>query len=384
MSSQSFVTCNSHERTGAYRFSLGVGGIGQLYVNDALVASKRGDFGNVDAASVALEAGVTVPIEVKYSARQGLEIGVLLPIPDIGTVLGTFCHLGFEAPDTGVADAVAAAAAADVAVVFVADRIGEGADRESLGLRSDQNELVAAVAAANPKTVVVLANGGPVSMPWLDKVAGVLEMWYPGDYFGDAVAALLFGDVNPSGKLPMTFPADETQGPATSRAQYPGLNVDGTTQVFGELGEVNYDEGILVGYRWYDAKAQKPLFEFGYGLSYSSFKYEKVAAARSADTGEVKVTVTITNTGSTAGAEVAQAYLGYPEAASEPPKVLKGFAKVSLAAGKSATATIAIPAEQLGVFDETKERWKTVPGEYTVYVGASSRDIRGQAKFSVE
>jgi beta-glucosidase len=371
--------------TGIYRFSLGVGGIAQLYVNSKLVAGKRADFGNVDSCAVTLTAATTVPIEVKYSARQGLETGIMVTtIPDIGTILGTFCHVGYAAADTAIADAAAAAKAADVAVVFVSDRTGEGGDREYLGLRGDQNNLIAAVAAANPKTVVVLTNGSPIAMPWLKDVAGVLEMWYPGDYFGDAAAALLFGDVNPSGKLPMTFPADETQGPATTRAQYPGLNVDGTTQVFGQLGDVNYDEGILVGYRWYDAKKQKPLFEFGYGLSYTTFDYADISATRDTATGGITVTAKITNSGSKDGAEVAQLYLGFPASAGEPPKVLKGFKKVALKAGASTTVKFTVAADELAIFDESKDGWEPVCGDYTAYVGSSSQDIRGQATVAVD
>ena len=158
---------------------------------------------------------------------------------------------------------MAAARQADVAIVFANDAQGEGMDRTSLSLPGDQNQLIDAVAAANRNTIVVLNTGGPVLMPWLHEVDGVLEAWYPGQQFGTAIAAVLFGDANPGGRLPVTFPASETQGPAAANPPntYPGVN-----------GIESYDEGLDVGYRWYDATGQRPLFPFGYGLSYEQLR----------------------------------------------------------------------------------------------------------------
>ena len=171
-----------------------------------------------------------------------------------------------------LAKAVAAAKQSDVAIVFAAEQMGEGQDKVTLALPGDQDKLIAAIAEANPRTVVVLHNSNPVSMPWLDKVAAVIEAFYPGQEAGSSIARLLFGDVNPSGKLAMTFPANEHQGPGASFLDYPG---DGMT--------VNYSEGVLVGYRWYDAKNQEPLFPFGYGLSYTTFRYGDLQVERTGD-----------------------------------------------------------------------------------------------------
>lgn len=373
------------QSTGTYRFSLVNSGIVEVYVDGAMVASNRADFGSVDSFALDLTAGTPVQLQVKYSPRQGLDMGLVLPeaFLGLGTKLGTYLSVGFAAPDSAFADAVTAASGADVAVVFVGNREGEGSDRNYLGLRGDQNALVTAVAKANPNTVVVITSGGPVAMPWINEVAAVVQMWFPGENFGTGAAQLLYGDVNPSGKLPMTFPADTTQGPATSRADYPGLNADGTTGTFGLLDKVNYSEDLLVGYRWYDAKSQTPLFPFGHGLSYTTFSYSGIDAKRNSN-GSVTVTAKITNSGSRTGAEVAQVYIGFPSSAGEPPKVLKGFQKVSLASGGSSTVSISIPADQLKIFDETTEAWTSVKGTYTVYVGSSSRDIRGTATFKID
>jgi beta-glucosidase len=203
-----------------------------------------------------------------------------------------------------------------------------------------------------------------VLMPWLARVAGVVEAWYPGQEDGNAIASVLFGDVDPGGKLPMTFPADERQGPAKTPAEYPG---DGVT--------VHYDEGVLVGYRWYDAKNEKPLFPFGHGLSYTTFRYSALRATRDA------VQVRVTNTGRRAGTEVAQLYLGMPASAGEPPNQLKGFQRVRLSPGRSATVTFRLGTRALSVWDGG--RWRVPAGTYRVTVGGSSRDIHATAHFTV-
>ena len=186
--------------------------------------------------------------------------------------------------------------------------------------------MIEAIAQANPRTVVVLHTSNPVSMPWLDKVAGVVEALYPGQEAGSSIARILFGDVNPSGRLAMTFPKDQHQGPASHFTEYPG---DGMT--------ANFDEGVLVGYRWYDAKGQEPLFPFGFGLSYTTFKYSDLQVSKAGD--ETTVKVKVTNSGKVAGAEIVQLYIGCPAAAEEPPKQLRGFDKVQLKPGESKTVT---------------------------------------------
>jgi beta-glucosidase len=218
---------------------------------------------------------------------------------------------------------------------------------------------------------VVLNTAGPVAMPWLDKVAGVVEAWFPGQFDGEAISAVLFGDVNPSGRLPMTFPVNEQQGPATKADEYPG---DGKN--------ANYSEGVLVGYRWYDAKNQAPLFPFGFGLSYTSFQY---AGGRVEHKGgdDATVSVKVTNSGKRAGAEVVQVYLGFPPEAAEAPRQLKGFSRVELGPGESKTVTMAIDKNSLAAWDEGSHDWRVYPGKYTVDVGASSRDIRYKGSFTV-
>jgi beta-glucosidase len=203
-------------------------------------------------------------------------------------------------------------------------------------------------------------------MPWLSQVAGVLEAWYPGQEDGDAIAAVLFGDVNPAGKLPETFPASDRQVPTQTTLEYPG---DGTN--------VYYDEGILVGYRWYDATGQQPLFPFGYGLSYTTFSFSHLQTTPATTDGSrgIAVRFDLTNTGSRAGADVTQVYLGLPSSTGEPPKRLAGFQRVQLNPGETQHVTIPIDPQSLTYWDTSTHAWATADGDYTVYLGDSSRDI---------
>jgi beta-glucosidase len=287
------------------------------------------------------------------------------------------------ADGTSVADAVAAAKAADVAIVYANDSATEGTDRTNLGLNYgtcglvacaqfpvSQDQLIGAVAEANPNTIVVLNTGGPVRMPWLGQVKSVVEAWYPGQEDGNAAAAVLFGDVNPSGKLPETFPVSENDLPTQTTAQYPGVN-----------GHASYSEGLRVGYRWYDSQNIAPLFPFGHGLSYTTFSYSGLRVSRTAS--GASVTMTITNTGTRAGAEVAQVYLAAPAAAGEPPKQLKGYQKVSLNPGQAASATVPLDSRAFAQWDTTKHTWLITPGPYQILVGSSSRDIRVQSSLKM-
>jgi beta-glucosidase len=333
--------------SGDYRFSLTGNGGFRLWVNGHLIADNK--YANLPITRlpepIHLTAGKPVSIRVEYTTAGGF---------------GTDLHLGWQPPDLTLRDqAVAAARAADVAVVFVNDVTGEGSDRSSLALPGDQNQLIEAVARANPRTVVVLNTGGPVLAPWLSHVPGVFEVWYPGQEYGTAIARLLYGDVNPSGKLPMTWPANEQQGPAS---QYSDLH----------LVNERYSEGVDVGYRWYDATGQRPLFPFGHGLSYSTFRYSNL---RVTPAGRATFTVTarVTNTGAHAGADVAQLYLGAPATAHEPPKQLKGYDKVDLRPGQSTIVRFRITAQDLASW--RGGRWTVVPGTYTVMVGNSSRSL---------
>jgi beta-glucosidase len=330
--------------TGDYRFSLNVAGQAQLRVGGKrLINVKYADFATTAHGLVHLRAGHRVPIELDYTSNRAL--------------IGGAVHLGWAPPDRLQHDAVQAARAADVAVVFVNDSTGEGSDRTGLGLPGDQDQLISAVAKANRHTVVVLNTGGPVLMPWLSKVAGVVESWYPGQEGGSAEAALLFGDVNPSGRLPMTFPANERQGPASSPAD---LHVD----------TERYDEGLLVGYRWFDATHTRPLFPFGYGLSYTKFRYSHLAVTRSGASTTVRVRVT--NTGSRTGSDVVQLYVNAPAAAHEPPKQLKDYGKVTLRPGGSRTVTFRLGRD---AFASWNGHWVVHPGRYRILVGSSARDV---------
>lgn len=261
-----------------------------------------------------------------------------------------------------IAPAVQAAKAAKAAVVVVADNTeSEAADRPGLSLPSAQDELISAIAAVNPHTVVVVQAGAPVTMPWLRSVSSVLDTWYPGQTDGTALAAVLYGAANPSGHLPITFPASLADVPASTPAQFPGVG-----------GLVQYSEGLLVGYRWYDAKAITPLFPFGYGLSYTHFKYSNLRLQNSSVDGvtPVKVSATVTNDGNVVGSDVAQLYMGFPAAAGEPPRKLVDFSRVTLAPGQSQTVLFTIKPSDEWWWDNLA--WNETAGSYRVYVGNSS------------
>jgi beta-glucosidase len=256
----------------------------------------------------------------------------------------------------GIAQAVAAARAASTAVVVVSDDTeSEAADRASLNLPSAQDELISAVAAANPHTVVVIDAGAPVAMPWLSQVASVVDAWYPGESNGTALAAVLFGKVDPGGHLPVTFPASLSQVPASGPSEFPGTG-----------GEALYSEGIDVGYRYYEVKGETPLFPFGYGLSYASFRFSHLTVTPQT------VSATVTNTGRVAGSDVAQLYLGDPAVAGEPPRQLEGFTKVTLEPGQSAAVRFTLTAHDLSYWSDAANGWVMPGGHYQVYVGDSS------------
>jgi len=268
----------------------------------------------------------------------------------------------FLAP--GIKAAVTAAKSASVAVVVVSDDTeSEATDRPSLSLPSAQDELISAVAAANPHTVVVVNAGAPVSMPWLGQVAGVLDAWYPGQASGTALASVLFGRTDPGGHLPVTFPAALSQVPASTTAQFPG---NGST--------VQYSEGVDVGYRWYDAKGITPLFPFGYGLSYTRFAFSHLSVSRQVTDGtqDVRVSAVVTNTGHRTGSEVAQLYLGDPPGTGEPPRQLAGFRRVSLAPGASARVSFTLTPQDMSWWSDAAHGWTQTAGSYRVYVGGSS------------
>ena len=273
--------------------------------------------------------------------------------------------LSWATPSTVRADierAVTAAKSAQVAVVVVADDTEtEGADRTGLSLPSAQNALVSAVARANPHTVVVVQAGAPIAMPWLERVPAILDTWYPGQTNGTALANVLFGKVDPSGHLPVTFPARLADVPAANPARFPGID-----------GKVRYSEGLLVGYRWYDAKHIKPMFPFGFGVSYTRFRYSGLHLSRKEVDGvtAIQVSARVTNDGRVPGADVAQLYLGMPASTGEPPRKLVGFRRVTLSPGQSKVVRFTITPREEWWWD--RSGWTETAGTYRVYVGDSS------------
>jgi beta-glucosidase len=273
--------------------------------------------------------------------------------------------------------AVSLAASADLAILMVGDHETEGKDHP-ITLNGNQDELVEALAAANPHTVVVLKSGSAVLMPWVDKVPVILEAWYPGEEDGNAVAAVLFGDVNPSGKLPMTFPKQLADLPANTPWQYPGVQ-----------GEVHYSEDVFVGYRHYDQQHIQPLFPFGYGLSYTTFGFSNLAITpdklKNSDPFKVSVDFDLTNTGKRAGEEVAQLYVGLPSTSHipQPPEQLKGFAKVSLQPGETRHVHFELDKRALACWNDRRHKWAVLAGPYHIMVGPSSRHLPLQGNINI-
>jgi beta-glucosidase len=289
-------------------------------------------------------------------------------------------------PETLIARAVEGARQADVAIVVGGlnhERFqdAEGADRKDLSLPGRQAELIRRVAEANPRTVVVLVSGGPVDMePWLAKTPAVVQAWYAGMEGGHAIAAVLFGDVNPSGRLPMTFPRKLADSPAHALSAYPGKG-----------GTVRYEEGLLVGYRWFDARGIDPLFPFGHGLSYTSFEYAnlkvgkpRVASPAGTPAPVAVVEVEVKNTGSRAGAEVVQVYVSdLASSLPRPPQELKGFAKVLLKPGETKKVAVTLGADAFAFYDPAKKAWVAEAGEFRIRVRGSARLGRLDVPFTL-
>ena len=279
-----------------------------------------------------------------------------------------------------IADAAAAARKAD-AVIFVGGlnksnhQDCEGDDRLQYGLPYAQDKVIGALTEANPNLAVVIVSGNAVAMPWIDRVPAVLEAWFSGSEAGNALADVVFGAVNPSGKLPFTFPVRLEDNGAHALGEYPGAD------------KVKYNESIFVGYRWHDKEQLKPLFAFGHGLSYTAFAVGNVKADRTtlAPNGSIRISADVTNTGDRAGAEVVQLYIGDEQSSlPRPVKELKGFQKVSLNPGQTQTVTFEITPGMLQYYDDAKGAWVAEPGAFTAYVGAASDDIRGTVEFELK
>lgn len=316
---------------------------------------------------------------------------VVTPLAGIQAAAGPNVSVSYN-DGSNLSQAAQSASAAQVAVVFVGERQGEGSDRSSLDLPGGQDQLISAVAAANPNTIVVINSGGPVLMPWLDQVKGVVEAWYPGQQDGNAIAAVLFGSVDPGGHLPVTFPASASDTPTSTPQQFPGVG-----------SNVDYSEELNVGYRGYDAENITPLFPFGYGLSYTTFKFSNLHMSQQTIQNSwsdpqqpscncngqshpmVNVTATVTNTGNRAGSDVAQLYVGDPASAGEPPRQLQGFQSVSLQPGQSTTVNFTLSGHALSYFDDAANGWVLPDGAFHVYVGDSSAlaNLPLQGEFNV-
>ncbi len=291
------------------------------------------------------------------------------PLDAIRRRIGTGAHVSY-AEGSNLDEASRTAAAAQIAIVFAHTNETEGDDRPNLELPDNQDQLIAAVAKANKQTIVVLDTGGPVLMPWVGDVAGIIEAWYPGQEDGNAIAAILYGDVNPSAKLPLTFPKDAATIPTASKEQWPGVD-----------GHSHYTERLNVGYRWYDATNTEPLFPFGFGLSYTTFQLNHLVVSpakldlKPGTPGKVSVKVGVTNTGKRSGAEVVQVYIGQPSPNGEPPHQLRAFAKVQLDPGQTEPLTVTLDQRSFSIFDPSQHRWISPDGTYEVFVGTSSRDL---------
>ena len=291
-----------------------------------------------------------------------------------------------RSPEELLAEAVENAKKADY-VIFIGGlnksyhQDCENSDRAGLGLPYGQDQVISALAEANENLIVVNISGNAVAMPWIDKVPAVVQAWYLGSEAGNSIADILSGVANPSGKLPFTFPVALEDCPAHSAGEYPG------TKRNDGIWDIEYKEGIFVGYRWYEKENIKPLFAFGHGLSYTEFSYGKASADSKSMTGDGSITVSldITNTGKTTGKEVVQLYISDMKSSlPRPEKELKDFRKIELEPGETATVTFTIEKEDLSYFDPEKHDWVAEPGKFKALIGSASDDIRAEISFALE
>ncbi len=344
--------------SGDFELSISSDDGSRLYVDGELFIDNWGKHARVTKSRpIRFEKGKAVAVKLEYYENDG----------------GALVQLGLKpAQDNLLASAVELAKKSDLAIVCVGNSNEietEGIDRTSIALPAAQDELVEAVAKANPRTVVVLTTGAPVLMPWVDRVAGILQAWFAGQEEGNALADVLFGDVNPSGKLPVTFPGAWEDTPAL--ASYPGRE-----------GKTEYTEGIFVGYRFYDREKKEVLFPFGHGLSYTRFSYGpvKVSAPSVGSKYAREVRLDVTNSGDRPGEEVVQVYVGDRHApVPRPPAELKAFRKVSLAPGEKKTVLVTLDESSFAYFDAASGKWTVAPGTFEILAGSSSRDIRSRA-----
>lgn len=360
------------ETSGVHRIGIYSAGLARVLVDGKLVADAWSDWRKGHTffeegcdevvGTMALDAGQAHEVVIEFATKDFAVLGLAAFAAGIGLPLG----------EVAIAEAFTAARAAETAIVFVGrngEWDSEGSDLPGIELPGRQNELISAVAKANPRTIVVLQTGGPVEMPWLDQVAGVIEAWYPGQEAGNAIADVLTGAAEPGGRLPQSFPVRWADNPAHSqdREVYPGMD-----------GKVRYEEGVFVGYRHYDKLGLRPLFPFGFGLGYTDFALSdlKLGDAKFEADGSVNVTVTLSNIGTRTGSGVVQLYVSDDAAAVErPAKELKAFAKARLEPGESRTINMHLDARAFAYYGVKSKHWMVEAGSFTIRVGLSSDDL---------
>jgi beta-glucosidase len=329
-----------------------------------------------ESIAVIGEAGSAKPKAEGGGSSGVIAPYVVSPLEGISKRAGTGTQVSY-ADGSDLGKAANTAKHADIAIVFVHTDETEGKDRPNLNLPGNQNQLISAVAAVNRKTIVVLDTGGPVLMPWVASVAALVEAWYSGQEDGNAIAAVLYGDVDPSAKLPLSFPRTAAAIPTSRPEQWPGLD-----------GRSTYVEKLNVGYRWYDATHTQPLFPFGFGLSYTTFRVSHLAVTpESLPSGQqntkVQVTVEVTNTGQRQGAEVVQVYVQQPAANGEPPHQLHAFGRVQLDPGETKPVTLTLEPSSFSIYDAAAKHWIFPDGTYGILAGTSSRDLPLHASIAI-
>lgn len=349
---------------GEYTLSLSSFGSSKLYFDGKLLIDNKGEKVATEKATLQLKAGESHDVRIEYRTDW----------TDGDSDFGGLVRFGWEAPeevtDSKMQKAVDLAGKSDVAVVVTRTYESEGyIDRSDLDLPNNQEQLIKKVAAANPNTIVVQMSGRAVQMNgWQDDVKSIVQAWYAGQEQGDAIASVLFGDVNPSGKLPITIPVDEHSTPVSDEKQFPGVN-----------GDAEYSEDIFVGYKGYEKEGIQPAFAFGHGLSYTTFDYRnlKTKAKGTGQDSTIEVSLNLRNTGAVTGAEVVQVYAGkLPTSVATPSKQLAGFAKVELKPGKQQRVTVKLDPKAFSYWDENKKTWVMPSGQVPIYVGGASDDIR--------
>lgn len=346
---------------GTYTLSLASDDGSRLYLNDELIIDNWGPHDEQQKTTTKdLDSESSYSLRVEYYERQG----------------DASITLGWDAPhlESQLQQAIKLAEDSDAAIVFASGSSTEGRDRDDLVLDRNQNQLISGVLNANERSTVVLRTGGPVVMPWIENASSVLEMWYPGQEDGNATAAVLFGDTDPAGRLPITFGKHFDDYPIATQGQYPGIDEPGD----GDYPVAEYSEGVFVGYRYFDEHDIDPLFPFGHGLSYSSFKYEdlQISDVESTQT-SVKVQVTVKNTGDRNAQETLQLYIEDEQASVDrPPKELKGFRSINLCEGESKRLSFTLEKSAFSFWDSDCDSWIVEEGKFNVLIGRSSRDIR--------